>query len=188
MAAEESRYYELGEKWSPPPAWARNKSVSHRFTEWCIAAWQDKMWTQSAAALSLLPAEHAAPSQPAVARYYRKVFGSKPVLHGPMHDVKKRRGALRRTVAVVPVAMLIKESYAVLQSAASGAEPPRAHRRARSRGTGPRRQRGESTSLQPAPTWQLRRRFHTHTHTHKHTHTHSEYTHTHTHTRRKVSL
>ena len=38
VAAEESRFYELGDKWSPPPAWARNKSVSHRFTEWCMVA------------------------------------------------------------------------------------------------------------------------------------------------------
>ena len=121
MAAWESQFYELGDAWSPPLAWARNGSVSHRFTEWCMAAWQDRMWTQSAAALTLLPAEHAAPSQAAVARYYKKVFGSKPELHGPMYDVKRRRGALRRTVAVVPVAMLIKESYAVLQSAASRA-------------------------------------------------------------------
>ena len=121
VAAEESRFYELGDKWSPPPAWARNKSVSHRFTEWCMVAWLEKMWTQSAAALTLLPAEHTAPSQPAVARYYKKVFGTKPELHGPMYDVKRRRGALRRTVAVVPVAMLIKESHALLHSAASRA-------------------------------------------------------------------
>ena len=57
-----------------------------------MAAWQEKMWTQSAAALTLLPAEHAAPSQAAVARYYKKVFGSKPELHGPMYDVKMGEG------------------------------------------------------------------------------------------------
>ena len=38
-----------------------------------------------------------------------------------------------------------------------GGEPPRAHRRDGSRGTGPRRQRGESCS-RPAVTWQLQRR------------------------------
>jgi len=68
VAAKESNFYELGDAWSPPLAWARNASVSHRFTEWCMAPWQDRMWTQSAAALTLLPAEHAAPSQAAVAR------------------------------------------------------------------------------------------------------------------------
>ena len=29
--------------------------------------------------------EHTAPSQAAVARYYKKVFGTKPELHGPMY-------------------------------------------------------------------------------------------------------